>query len=169
MEIDITEVYKLTRSACGKYTKQQYKDEFDDLVQEVMMYVLRSLHRFDPAKGKLSTFIYGNSYKGVINYRIMRDANKRWWEHLATSLDEIKGDEPLSFYQTEDSQVEGDFIVSDIYSKLTPDEKVLFEQLIGWIPNKEVVARTSITTTEKVYRKRQKLISKIKDVYFDLL
>jgi DNA-directed RNA polymerase specialized sigma24 family protein len=100
-EIDIDELYKLTRSCVGRSKMKVYAD-FEDVVQEAMMFVMKNIKYYDPKKAKLSTFVFMNVKKAMINMTVYLNAKKRSDNQFLFSLDK---------YVTEDHEY-GDFMTT---------------------------------------------------------
>jgi DNA-directed RNA polymerase specialized sigma subunit len=73
---DYKEIEKLVRSAVSR-SKQKVYAEFEDVVQEAMLFLLRNLKYYNPEKGKMSTFVYINVKRSIVNQVIHHNALKR--------------------------------------------------------------------------------------------
>src|SRR3712207_15873 len=81
-----TDLYRRRQAAVYRFALQMCGSESvaEDVVQEVFMALVREGTRFDPARGSLSSYLYGVARNQVLR-RIERE------RHFAASLDEDEG------------------------------------------------------------------------------
>lgn len=167
LEFDTKEIYKMVATACYKYNPN-YLGEFEDMVQDVTLYVVERLHKFDKNKGKLSTFVYHNARYGVINYNIKMNAKKRKKFFLLYSLDEVIGQDPedelSNFVVSEDGYID-DMLFREIYDNTTGLEREFMEQIIKGGSDWSVYKRLNLGKHDYIKRKKA-FYSKIKRQYF---
>jgi DNA-directed RNA polymerase specialized sigma24 family protein len=166
MKVDTNEVYALTRTACSRI-RNGAQGEFDDIVQEIMMYVLRNIDKYDPAKGKLSTFVFKNVHYGLINYRVMTGAKKRIWSYRSASLDKLvdaEGD-TLSDRIAEPAGFDDELMYQQWYNTLTDKELIMVEEMLGNLTIGKAAKRMGMGE-HKYKRLRNEYKNKIKSVFF---
>jgi RNA polymerase sigma factor (sigma-70 family) len=127
---------KLIKSIVNKYTKNYTFDESrkDDFLQEAYIKFLEKLVDFDPASGRLSTFIY-HTITGLVRNLLSRESEESKKE---ITLHGPSGeDEKVTYEKTLEQErepgvekIEGDETVDKLLSKLSPREKEVVEMYL---------------------------------------
>lgn len=167
LEFDIEEIYKLVTTACYKYNPN-FMGEFEDMVQDVMMYVVDRLPYYNADKGKLSTFVYRNTQNALINYNVKMNANKRKWFFHLQSLDRVVGQDPendlLSNVAHEDTYIDN-MLFKEIYDNTSGLDRVFMDQLINRNSDRSIYKPMGKRKHKLVQMKRD-FFNRIKEQYF---
>lgn len=167
LEFDIQEIYKLVTTACYKYNPN-YMGEFEDMVQDVMMYVVDRLPLFNKGKGKLSTFVYRNTQNALINYNVKMNANKRKWFYHLASLDKVIGQDPeddlASYIAHEDTYID-EMLFNEIYDNTSGLDRAFLDQIIHQTSDRSIYKPMG-KRKHKLLEMKKDFFNKIKEQYF---
>lgn len=126
--IDFNEIQKFVRSAVYR-SKQHVYAEFEDVVQEAMYFLLKNLKYYDPAKSKMSTFVFMNVRQSLVNQTIHHNAVKRKKNQFLLSLDKLLPTGTASYELIADTaNVEDDVMFTNLMNSLTPLE----QDIVTW-------------------------------------
>lgn len=133
-EIDFDEIQRFVKSAVSR-AKQHVYAEFDDVVQEAMYFLLKNLKYYDPAKGKMSTFVFMNVRQSLVNQTIHHNALKRKKNQFLMSLDKVLPTGSVSYELVADTaNVEDEVMFTNLMNSLTPIEQdIVTWWLNGWM------------------------------------
>jgi DNA-directed RNA polymerase specialized sigma subunit len=155
------EIQRLVRSAVHR-SKQHVYAEFEDVVQEAMLFILRNIQYFDPTKGKISTFVYMNVKRSLHNQTVYLNALKRKKAQFTMSLDKVLPTGTSAYELIADNtSVEDDVMFSTLMDSLTPMEQNI---VTWWIHNRPWNEFQPKMKQEKLSRLRNQLKNKLKDV-----
>jgi DNA-directed RNA polymerase specialized sigma24 family protein len=126
-EIDYSELYQLTKAAIRR-SRQWVSRDFEDTVQEAMLFILRNIKYYDKSKGTIGTFVFSNVKRSMVNQTVYLNAKKRQDNSFLISLDQttVEGS-TMSDMILSDTSVEYEVMWSSLMDKLTP-----LEQDIVW-------------------------------------
>lgn len=158
---DYNEIQKFVRSAVYR-SKQHVYAEFEDVVQEAMYFLLKNLKYYDPAKSKMSTFVFMNVRQSLVNQTIHHNAAKRKKNQFLLSLDKLLPTGTASYELVADTaNVEDDVMFTNLLNSLTPLE----QDIITWWVNgwqwRDFNAKHNIHN-DKSLRVRKQLKEKLK-------
>lgn len=133
-EFDYKEIELLVKSAVRR-SKQHVYAEFEDVVQEAMLFLFKNLKYYDPAKSKISTFVYINVHKSLINQIIHSNAMKRKNNQFLMSLDKVLPTGTVSYELIADKvNVEDEVMYQNLMDSLTPMEQdIILWWANGWL------------------------------------
>jgi hypothetical protein len=121
--IDMEQVYALTKSAVSR-SKQWVYREFDDTLQEALLYVTSNLKYYNKKKGGLPTFIFANVKRSLMNQVKYVNAKKRQIYNNMYSLDmQLNEDNTLADHIPDVSTIEHEAIWEDLLQRLSPMER----------------------------------------------
>jgi RNA polymerase sporulation-specific sigma factor len=160
-EIDYKEIQRLVRSAVYRSKQHVYAD-FEDVVQEAMLFILRNIAYFDPQKGKISTFVFMNVKRSLFNQTVYLNALKRKKAQFTMSLDKLLPSGSSAYEMVaDDKNVEEDVMFDTIMDSLTPVEQQI---VTWWIHNRPWNEFDPSIEQKKLSQLRKKLKRKLKDV-----
>ena len=162
--IDMEQVYALTKSAVSR-SKQWVYREFDDTLQEALMYVVGNLKYYNKKKGGLATFIYANVKRSLMNQVKYVNAKKRQAYNNMYSLDKQYNEESTLADNIPDvSTIEHEVIWEDLLQRLTPMERDIVMVLVTdgeWKP----IEKKYDTHWRNINKQKKILIEKLKSEF----
>jgi DNA-directed RNA polymerase specialized sigma24 family protein len=130
-EVDIKELYKLTKAAVRRSRQKVYRD-FEDTVQEAMMFLLNNMKYYNPDKGGLATFVFSNVKRSMMNQVVYLNAKKRQHDSFLISLElPTKENHTIADNIASDTKVEYEVMWSSLMDKLTPLQQDIVRLWVG--------------------------------------
>jgi len=161
-EVDIKELYKLTEAAVRR-SRQWVSRDFEDTVQEAMMFVVRNMKYYNPDKGGLATFVFTNVKRSMMNQTVYLNAKKRQPESFLVSLElPTTENNTISDNIPSKTNVEYEAMFSSIMDKLTPLQKDIVRYWTGYKTKVPLTAKYNLAQHE-VHSERESLKQKLKD------
>lgn len=162
---DYKEIEKLVRTAVIR-SKQHVYAEFEDVVQEAMLFLFRNLKYYNPEKGKMSTFVYINVKKSIFNQVIHHNALKRKKNQFLISLDVQLPSGSFAYdFIKGTTNVEDEVLFNSLMSSLSPIEQDVVKWWMLDLPWKEFRSKYNMNG-DKLLRMKNKLKVKIKEILF---
>ena len=164
-DINMDDVYRLTKSAVAR-SKQWVYREFDDTLQEALMYVVKNLKYYNKKKGRLATFVYVNVKRSLINQIKYVNAKKRQFNNSLYSLDvEVLEGYDLIDQMEHPTNIEHDAIWDDLLERLTPLERDIIQNVVDngyW----NVLLEKYKMDHRKMMSLKNELLEKLKGEFF---
>lgn len=163
-DINMDDVYRLTRSAVAR-SKQWVYREFDDTLQEALMYVVNNLKYYNKEKGRLATFIYVNVKRSLINQVKYVNAKKRQLNNSLFSLDVmVNEDYTLSDQVLSETNTEEEVMWENLISRLNTMERDIVENIVNNEPL-NLLQEKYKTDWRGIQTHRNRLLEKLKDEF----
>lgn len=136
--IPVNEVYKLIRTAVGKYRGTvQTNAEYDDLVQNTMVRLLEIIDKYDENKGSFSNFVYMQVKWAIWRQKVYEKGRGRKNFIFSKSLDKVRShndDTTLLETVIEEEITDDGWKLEVLMENLTPHEWFLLNE---WLLKKK--------------------------------
>jgi len=161
-EVDIKELYKLTEAAVRR-SRQWVSRDFEDTVQEAMMFVVNNMKYYNPDKGGLATFVFGNVKRSMMNQTVYLNAKKRENNSYLISLElPTTENNTISDNIPSKTNVEYEAMFSSIMDKLTPLQKDIVRYWTGYKTKVPLTVKYNLAQ-HVIHLERESLKQKLKD------